>query len=143
MIYEEYHEFKIKYYQAQKKYDEILSEKERLFIKTQPKSINLDKERVSGGMAGNSFDEYLIAKEEKRIDEILEETKLILKDRKHLIELKEEELRSSNNIQDKIYTYRYIDKMKIHKITRLVDYSEAQIYRILRTIKNNLKDDRK
>lgn len=139
MLYVTYEQFKAKYYETQKQYNEILNEKEQLFLKTQPKAIKFDKEKITGGVSTNTFDEYLIEKEKKQIDERLEEVKIILEDRKNLLELKREELKASNNIQDKIYYYRYIDKMRVEKIGRLVGYGEAQVYRILRSIKNNVK----
>lgn len=139
MLYITYEQFKVKYYETQKQYNEILNEKETLFLKTQPKATKFDKERVSGGVSTNTFDEYLIEKERKQIDERLDEVKKILEDRGHLLELKREELKASNNIQDKIYYYRYIDKLNIEKVGRMVGYSRPQVYRILRTIKNNIK----
>lgn len=141
MIYVIYEQYKNKYYEAQQRYNEILNEKEVIFAITQPKATNYEKERVSGGTPLNTFDEYLILKDKQQIDQRLYEVKSILEDRSRLLKLKEQELKASTNIQDKIYTYRYINKMKIHKICRLVGYSEAQVYRILKTIKNNLNND--
>ena len=106
---------------------------------TQPKTMKYDGEPVKGGVHKNIFDEYLLLKEQKNIDQRLIEIKAILEDRENLLKLKEEELKNSSNIQDKIYVYRYINRMKIYKISRTVGYSEAQIYRLLRVIKSNLK----
>lgn len=136
MIYEEY---KNKYYETQREYDIILTEKEKLFRMTQPSAIKFDKEVVSGGVADNMFERYLILKEEKKIDQRLEEIKSILDDRERLLKLKEQELRASTDVKDKIYKYKYLDKLKVFKIAKLVGYSEPQIYRILKTIRNNLK----
>lgn len=99
MLYNEYEQLRIKYYEAQNKCDEILSEKEALFQLTQPKAITLDKEKVSGGGGNNIFDTYLIKKEEKKIDQRLEEANNILKNRKQLLEIKEQELRKSKTGQ--------------------------------------------
>lgn len=139
MLYKEFDECRKKFYEAQKNYDEILAKKEVLFVKAISKGINYESERVTGGNPVNSFDEYLITKEKLQLDERLNEAKSILTDRNHLLVLKEQELRSSTAIPDKIYTYRYIDNMKIYKIARLVGYGEAQIYRILKSIRNNLR----
>lgn len=139
MIYTIYEEYKNKYYDTQREYDIILTEKEKLFMLTQPSAVKFDKEPVSGGIVDNMFERYLILKEEKKIDQRLEEIKSILDDRERLLKLKEQELRESTNVQDKIYKYRYIDKLKVYKIAKLVGYSEPQIYRILKIIKNNLK----
>lgn len=139
LLYVQYEEYKNKYYEVQRKYDEILGEKEKLFVRTQPKAIKFDKEKVSGGSPVNAFDEYLIMKEKKNIDQRLDEIKSILDDRARLVNLKEEELRASNNVQDKIYKYRYLDRLTVEKITRLVNYSRPQVFRILKIIRNNLK----
>ena len=138
MIYIEYVEYKEKYYAAQREYDKVLSEKEELFIKTQPSAVPTDKEVVSGGKPSNAFDSYLIVKETKRIDERLEEARSILKDRERLLNLKEEELRHSQDWYNKIYAYRYIDKLSVTKIEMRVPYSRAQIFRILRNIRKNI-----
>lgn len=139
MIYIIYEKYKKYYYDTQNRYNEILTEKERLFSITQPKATDYGKEKASGGKPSNPFDEYLIQKEKKQIDARLKEVKSLLEDRERLLRLKRDELRASNNIHDKIYRYRYIDKMRVQKIVKLVGYSEAQVYRILKVIKNNIK----
>ena len=139
MLYEEYEIYKSKYYDTQREYDKILTEKEKLFMITQPSAVKFDKEKVFGGPTENTFDRYLILKEEKKIEQRLEEIKSILDDRERLLKLKEQELKESTDVRDKIYRYRYIDKMKIYKISKLVGYSDPQVYRILKSIRSNLK----
>ena len=138
MLYIEYHEYRDKYIVAQRKYDEVLSEKEHLFARTQPKATQYDKEVVSGGSPSNSFDEYLIAKEKKQIDERLEEAKSILEDREKLLKLKKEELRLSSNPYDKIYYYKFVENQSPYKMKWQVGYEVAQIYRILEKIEKKL-----
>ncbi len=139
MLYIEYHEYRDKYYDAQRKYDEVLSEKEHLFARTQPKATQYDKEVVSGGSPSNSFDEYLIAKEKKQIDERLEEAKSILDDRERLLKLKEEELRHSKDWLDIIYVYYYIEKLSMRKISKRIPFSTTGIYRKVEIIRKNIK----
>lgn len=138
-VYIVYEDFKNKYLETQKKYDEILKEKEELFLKTQPKAIVYDKDKIDAGYIHNAFDEYLIAKEKARIDERLIEVKIILRDREQLLYLKEQELRSSKNHIDQIYRMRYIDFYNIRKIAKISCYSESQIYRILERMKKTLE----
>lgn len=142
MLYVEYHEYKTKYYEAQKKYDEILSEKEKLFAITQPKSTSFDKEIVSGGSPSNSFDNYLILKEKKQIDERLKEARSILSDREKLLRIKEEELRLSSDWHDIAYIYKYIDNLPVKIIKAKMPYCRSQIYEILKIIKKNVKSDK-
>lgn len=139
-IYLTYEEYKRNYYKVQKLYNEILEEKEKLFAKTQPKSIKFDKINVDGGNVSNSFDDYLIIKEKKQIDKRLNEIKIISEDRKKLLDAKEDELRKSKEWIDKIYVYKYIENLQVRKIIHLVPYEEAQVYRKLEEIKKTLKE---
>ena len=141
MLYEEYEIYKNKYYEVQKKYNEILNEKEELFARTQPKAMQIKGEKTSGGKHTNTFDDYLIQKEKKNIDKRLEEVKSILEDRERLVRLKEQELRASNNSYDKIYRCRYVDKLTIEKTARLSNYSRSQVFNILKEIKKHLKKE--
>ena len=141
MIYLEYERFKVKYLEIQNKYNEILTEKENLFTKTQPNAIRYDKESVQGGQPVNGFDEYLIEKESKRIDERLREARQLLDDREKLLRLKEDELRKSRDIINKIYVLKYIDGMHPKKIADSLNYSRSQVYRMLNSIKSAIRKD--
>lgn len=135
-VYVDYEDFKNKYFEVQKKYDEILREKEYLFSKTQPKAARADK-GIAATSPTNVFDEYLIAKEKTKIDQRLEEIKAIASDRARLLKLKEIELRHSKNIWDRIYTMRYLDNLHIQKIAFILNYSQSQVYRKLEKIGRN------
>ena len=137
MLYLEYHAIRQKYIDAQRVYNELIDEKEVMFSRTQPQAVNYDKDRVSGGSGKNAFEEYVIAKENSRIDERLAEQKTILEERRTLKSLKENELRRSKSLYDRIYVYRYLDELTLTQIEARVPYSRVQIWRILKTIKLN------
>ena len=139
MVYVEYSQIRTKYILAQMQYDAILSEQEELFLRTQPQAVNVEKERVTGGDPINTFDAYLIAKEQKRIDERLKEIKGILDDRKELLDLKERELRASKEWSDIVFKYYFLDNLSIRQIENRIPYSRRQIYRFINIIKSNLK----
>ena len=139
MIYIEYEEYKSKYNEAQRSYNDILNEKEELFARTQPKATQIKGDKTTGGKHNNTFDDYLIQKERKNIDKRLAEIKSILDDRERLVKLKEMELRASNNPYDKIYRCRCIDKLTIEKTARLSNYSRSQVFNILKEIRKHLK----
>ena len=139
MVYQEYEEYK-KYYQStQREHNEILNEQERLFARTQPQSTSYDKDKTRGGKPSNSFEEYVIAKEEKDIERRLNESRKLLTERRMLLKLKEEELRASKDWFDILYVYRYLDRISNKKMEQLVPYSKAQMYRNLKVIKKNIK----
>lgn len=136
-VFASYAELKNKYLDAQRKFDEILKEKEALFAKTQPKSPKLDK--IGSCEYHNTFDEYLINKERYKIDERLAEIKLILEDRERLLSLKKHELYGSKNSVDKVYKMKYLEQHDVPYIGNTLHFSRTQVYRILDVIKKALK----
>lgn len=142
MLYIQYNDYKIKYYNAQKDYDNILSEKERLFARTQPQATVYDKEKVNGGNPTNAFDEYLVEKEKKNIDARLNEARSILQDRERLLKLKEEELRKSKDWYDILYKHRFIENLKVREIKYKMPYCRASIYNMLNEINKKLSLDK-
>ena len=131
MVFIEYENLKAKYVSIQQICDQILQEKEKYFVRTQPDAIRYDKLNVAGGEKKNHFDEYLQNCESKRIDERLNEAVNILHARAELLKIKEQELRESKDIYDIVYTMKNLDNIKIHTIARALNYSESQIYRII------------
>lgn len=138
-LYMDYHILRSKYHEAQMSVDLILSEKEKLFAKTQPRSIKFDSERVSGGGQSNPFEEYVIQLEKHKIDFRLNEAKTIMEDRLELMLNKEGELRASNDVADKIYCLRVLDRKRLQTIMAITHYSRSHIYRILHEIYENTK----
>lgn len=139
MLYVEYLDYKKKYLDAQIIYDEILSEKETLFLMTQPKASQVDTERVSGGKRTNKIDEYISIKDEKKIDLRLEEIRSILNDRENLLKAKEVELRNSKEWLDIIFVYYYIEKLSIRKISKKIPFGTTEIFRKLKKIEKSIK----
>lgn len=135
MIFFDYAVLRLKYHEAQTRLDEILSEKEDLFERTQPKSPPLDRDRIDNGTPRHAFDEYLIEKERKRIDERLAEAGELLAERERLLNEKEAELRASADTYDRVYRMRFLEHKRVHQIAGACHYSEMQIYRILSEIK--------
>lgn len=143
MVYLEYEECKQKYLDAQEIFSEILQTKEELFAQTQPLAVSYDSEHVDGGNPANRFDSYLITKDRLQLDAKLEEAKALMEERLHLMHLKEQELRSSKDVHDRIYVMRYLDHIRVFIISRRVRYSESQVYRILEKIEKRAKLARK
>lgn len=152
MVYLEYERYLRKYKESQRAVDAILTEKEKLFQLTQPKSIMGEYEREfdkrisvggSGGAKVNQIEEYVIKVDELGLNEKLREAKGILSDRLLLLRQKEKELRESKNIDDELYVMRYIEQKRVRYIAKHLSYSEPQIYRRLRHIRDKIKDDRK
>lgn len=139
MLYHEYERLRAEYLTAQDIYRDVLNEKEELFQRTQPKGLRTDSEHVSGGAVRSAYDEYLIAKDELRIEERLKEAQDLMLRRKDILTSKEIELRASFHTRNKIYTLRFIDRLKIKRIARLTNYSRSQVYRIVQSLESELR----
>lgn len=138
-LYLEYEDCKKKYNQIVETFESTLEEKERLFMKTQPKGTKIDKVSVEGGVNNNLFDNYLMEVEKKQLDQKLDEARKIVDERYKYLKTKELELRASKDWVDKIYVYRFIEQLPVKTILHLIPYQEAQIYRIINEIKKGIK----
>ena len=130
MVFEEYEVLKNNYLGTQREYDEIINEKEEIFNKTQSRAITYDKEKVKSNNMTNSFDNYLIELERKKIGERLTEAKSLLSERKNLLNIKESELRDSKAFYDNVYVLLYLENMEVSDVALKLNYSRSQIYRI-------------
>lgn len=140
MIYLEYEAARKRYQEALNGVNRVLDEADELFSMTQPKGVKTDSERVSGGKQENVFEAYLIEKERRCIDQRLIEAKSLLEERKYILKLKEQELRTSKDVNDRIYKYKYLDGLKGWQVAKMIGYSKSQIYRILSMMGQEIKN---
>ena len=131
MVYPEYEEYKRKYQFFLNRFNQILSKKEDMLMKTLPSAIRYDKDHVQSSPSSNVLDEYVIALDESQIDSELSKVKELIEDRGRLLDLKEKQLRDSGEINDRIYVMKYLDGYGIGKIAKVLNYSRSQVYRVL------------
>ena len=91
--------------ELQKRFDAVLTEKERLFTKTQPNAITYDKDHVQMSHDGNVLEDYVIALETGEIDKKIDNLRGLLDDRGKLLRLKEEELRKTHAVNNGVAKY--------------------------------------
>lgn len=125
------------YVQAQNDLKEVLDEFEVVFQRTQPKGNY--NERVSS-TPKNKTEEYVIEVERRQLNRRIADAKLIMRAKKDLLDLSEEQLRKSNDIYDLIYTKRWVDHKRPKDIYRELDlmgmsYSRSHIYEIIKRIR--------
>lgn len=132
--YIEYERIKDRYNNFQALFAQILLEKERLLTKTLPNAIRYDRDPVITSVDGNPLEDYMIAVEDKGLEEKLNNYRQNLKDWGILLSIKETELRQSKLKHDRVYVLRIIEGYNIGKVARITNYSKSQIYRILKQI---------
>jgi len=135
MVYPEYEEYKRKYQYFLNRFNQILSRKEDMLMKTLPSAIRYDKDHVQSSPSSNVLDEYVIALDETQIDSELAKVKELIEDRGRLLDLKEKQLRDSQHINDRVYVMKYLEGYSVNRISKVLNYSRTQVYRILDEIK--------
>lgn len=138
MLYLEYAKLRLKVQKLEDELDKALDERQEIFERTQPKSVDYKKERVNSQSTVNTNDSYLIALERRRIDERVKEYKSTLNDRETLLGKKESKLRASSNRYDKVYCKIYLDCRKVGVISKELNYSRSQVNRMLKEIRANI-----
>ena len=138
MIYIEYDKCKKEYNYVFNKLNTYIDKRTLLFIKTLPSAVGIKSDSVSGGVKSDPFYEYVKKKEELNIDNVIEEAKILLDEKKRILDIKELELRRSKEWYDIIYCYYFLDRISVRKIEHRVPYSRAQLFRIIKHIKKSI-----
>lgn len=137
-LFVEYHSLKKEVNKINADLDDLLNKKSRIFGMTQPQASDVTKEMFPSAMSSNDkFLLYTIKTEE--LDKQITNKKNELGVKKYHLKLKLMDLRESKDILDRIYVYKYVDKVKIGKFYRLMHYSRRQIYRKLEEIEEKLQ----
>lgn len=137
-LFVEYHSLKKEVNKLNEELDDLLNKKARIFGMTQPQASDVTKEMFPSAMSSNDkFLLYTIKTEE--LDKQITNKKNELGVKKYHLKLKLMDLRESKDILDRIYVYKYVDKVKIGKFYRLMHYSRRQIYRKLEEIEEKLQ----
>ena len=137
MIYEEYEDIWNTIRKKEKELFELINKREELFLKTQPKSSKFDKEKVDSKTTRNMMEEYVIQQEYYN-DRIMQ-LNITLDDIYQVLKRKRDELKQSKNTYDRIYYYYCIERLNIYKVSCLMNYSESQIYRKLKSMGIDVK----
>lgn len=139
-LYEEYIRIKRKYKDASKTYDKVLERKARLYFDMEPKAVDVSKERVNGGKREDQFASFVANLEE--IDIELHKARNERDLQNYFLKKKELELRESQEVINKIYAYRYIDRMKVKHIALKVHYGKTKIYEYINEIEEKIEEMR-
>lgn len=137
-VYEEYISIKNKYKEASREYDRVLERKARLYFSMEPKATDMAKERTSGGKREDKFASFVANLEEVDID--LNKSRNERDLQNYFLKKKELELRESPEVINKIYAYRYIDRMKVKHIALKVHYGKTKIYEFINEIEEKISE---
>ena len=135
-LFVEHYKLNEEYKEAKKEFDKALEKKSQLLYSVVPKSANFENELVKGS-SSNKFLNYTIKMEE--IDKEINVRRNLRDVLAYRLKLKEIELKKSDNILDKVYYLKFVERMKVKYISIKINYSKEQTYRFLKKIAEDLK----
>ena len=141
--YTDYESYLSRYEYIQVKFVRVLLEKEKLLTRTLPSAIRYDKDKVQNTIDDNPLEDYVISVEEKELDVKIARLRRHLDDWRVLMDVKEQELRKSQVLIDRVYVMKYLDGLSVNKICRILHYEKTRIYELLTEIAKNGKKRKK
>ena len=135
-LFVEHYRLNEEYKEAKKEFDKALEKKSQLLYSVVPKSANFENELVKSS-SSNKFLNYTIKMEE--IDKEINVRRNLRDVLAYRLKLKEIELKKSDNILDKVYYLKFVERMKVKYISIKINYSKEQTYRFLKKIAEDLK----
>lgn len=126
-------------YEALKHHSELVDEMVELFQKTQPSSLDMEKEGRTQGNPTDKMDSYIIKKENLQLDARVAASRDICNEMIQRLDNDERVLRMSMEQADRIYVLRYIDKISPADIASKLHYGQSYVYRMLREIEKKTR----
>lgn len=136
-LFVEYEEIKKEHKDAKKEYDKTLEKKALYAYSILPGGSKADNSISKNNTLKDKFLAYTIKMSE--IDKEIEVRRNLADVLAYRLKLKLLDLRESKDVLDKIYVYRYIDRLPVNKFYRLVGYSKKHIYRKLEEISKKIE----
>ena len=138
MLYVDYVILKQSYDESLRRLKELLDKKEEAFTRTLPNAIRYELTKVIHSVSTKSaLDDYVMNIE--AIEQEIRRARVIVYERKEMLNLKEEELRASRDTNDRIFVMRYLDNRKVSEIARKLNYVQETIYKRLNKIDKDTK----
>lgn len=123
---------------AKREYDKALEKKAEYYYSVLPGASDTSKELIKTECTNDKFLNYTIRIQE--IDSEIDVRKNLYGNLSYRLKLKEIELRNSKELLDRIYTYRYLDKLKVKVIGIKIRYGKSQTYDYITKIKNMIEN---
>lgn len=137
-LYLDHRKYFLAYLSAQRKVERIVDEWAQIAEKANPRCTLAEHEREfipitvpGGGDKIPKAEQYVLEMERRKIRERLAEAKEIRAERFDLLEQKEDEIRRSADLYDRIYVLKWIEHERPEDIADEVHYSRSQVYKII------------
>ena len=137
-MYLDYHELLKKYKEACRNYNEALEKKSKLILAVIPGSSKIKQVMVDSNTTYSELNLLNYTDEMDEVDKLINQSRNTKDMLNYELKKMENEMKSSNEILDRVYYYKWIEHKKPRQFNRLINYSIPQTYRFIDEIKSNI-----
>lgn len=145
-MYLEYHELLKKYKDAERRYNESLEERSKLILAVMPKATQAKEVMTSGGNTSSDWKLIDYASEIDGVDKLINQSRNTRDMLNYELKKKEREMRTSGDVYDKIYVYKWIEGRTPRYFNKLIGFSLSRTYDYIVEMKeklyNNVKSEK-
>ncbi len=137
-MYLEYHELLRKYKKAESNFYEALDKRSELVSRVSVQAVTIKEDVIQSSNV--IYDDKLADYSERidLIDDLINSTRNTKDMLYHELKQKEKELRTSDDIYDRIYVYKWLEHKKVWHFNKLIGYSASRTYDYVNEIKDRL-----
>lgn len=137
-MYLEYHELLKKYKDAERRYNESLEERSKLILAVMPKATQAKEVMTSGGNTSSDWKLIDYASEIDGVDKLINQSRNTRDMLNYELKKKEREMRTSGDVYDKIYVFKWIEGRKPRHFNKLIGFSLSRTYDYIAEMKEKL-----
>ncbi len=137
-MYVEYHELLRKYKKAESAFYDALDRRSELVSRVSVQAVTIKEDVVQSNSVIHDENLANYSDRIELVDDLINSTRNTKDMLYHELKQKEKELRTSSDIYDRIYVYKFIDRKKVKQFYMLINYSIRQTNRKIEEIENSL-----
>ena len=118
---------------------QLVSLKANLYNLTQPKSPIYDDVKILDKNIRDKFGDYIDTLESMNVNERIELLNGTIENCKKLIKNKEDDLKNSFNLEDKVYFLKFVQNKNNNEIMKDLCYQRTVVYNIVKKIKDTIR----
>lgn len=137
-MYLDYHELLKKYKEASRNYNEALEKRSKLVLAVIPGSSKIKQVMVDSSNTYSELNLLNYTDEMDEVDKLINQSRNTRDMLNYELKKLENKMRSTGDVYDKIYCYKWIDYKSPYKFYRIIGYSKSQIYNLIKEMKQKL-----
>ena len=137
-MYLEYHNLLKQYKDACRNYNESLEKKSKLILAVIPGSSKIKQVMVDSGHTYSELKLLDYTDEMEKVDKLINQSRNTRDTLNYELKKLENKMRTSGDVYDKIYCYKWIDHKSVYKFYKLTGYSIRQNYNLIAEMKLEL-----